>query len=51
MKDPEFLAQAERMKLETNAVSGEEVQAMVVKLLNAPADIVAMTRRNVEAAN
>lgn len=51
MKDPEFLAHAERMKLETNAVSGEEVQAMVIKLLNAPADIVAMTRRNVESAN
>jgi tripartite-type tricarboxylate transporter receptor subunit TctC len=51
MKDPGFLANAERMKLETNAVSGEEVQAMVTKLLNSPADIVAMTRRNVEAAN
>ena len=51
MKDPEFLAQAERMKLETNAVSGQDVQALVVKLLDAPADIVAMTRRNVEAAN
>lgn len=51
MKDPEFLAQAERMKLETNAVSGEEVQALVTKLINAPPEIIAMTRRNVEAAN
>ncbi len=51
MKDPEFLAQAQRMKLETNAVSGEEVQALVTKLLNAPADVVAMTRRNLSASN
>ncbi len=51
MKDPEFLAHAERMKLEMNAVSGEEVQALVTKLLNAPSEIVALTRRNIEAAN
>ncbi len=51
MKDPDFLAQADRMKLETNAVSGEEVQALVTRLINAPPEIIAMTRRNVEAAN
>jgi tripartite-type tricarboxylate transporter receptor subunit TctC len=47
LKDPDFMAQANKAKMEINPVSGEQVQALVDKLLKTPPDIVAATRKNV----
>jgi tripartite-type tricarboxylate transporter receptor subunit TctC len=39
MRDPEFLAEAERTKLEVNSpASGEEVQSLVAEIMRVPAD-------------
>lgn len=47
LKDPDFMAQANKAKMEINPVSGEQVQALVQKLLKTPPDVVAATRKNV----
>jgi tripartite-type tricarboxylate transporter receptor subunit TctC len=47
LNDPEFKASAEKSKLEINPVSGEEVQALVKRLLATPAEVVAATRKNI----
>lgn len=44
MKDPKFLSEAHRMKLDINPVSGVEVQKVVDEVVSAPADIVALTK-------
>ena len=36
MKDPELLADAQKMRLEVNPVSGKDVQAMIEKLYRTP---------------
>lgn len=45
MKDPVFLADAEKAKLDISAQSGEEVQAFVEQLYAAPAPIVERARK------
>jgi hypothetical protein len=45
MKDPEFLAEAEKLALEINPVDGETLQAMVERMFNAPPDVVEAARR------
>lgn len=40
VKDPEFLADAKRVKMEIRALSGEEVQRIVANVYNAPPDVV-----------
>ena len=40
MKDKEFLAEADKMKLEITPVSGEKVQALVAEVYNTPAQLV-----------
>ena len=40
VKDPEFLAEAEKAKLEISPVSGEKLQEIVRELIATPADIV-----------
>jgi tripartite-type tricarboxylate transporter receptor subunit TctC len=45
MKDPAFLADAEKTKLDISAQSGEEVQAFVETLYASPPDIVARARK------
>jgi tripartite-type tricarboxylate transporter receptor subunit TctC len=47
-KDPQFLADVERLKLELDPRSGEEVQALVEKLFAAPQPLVARAREVVE---
>ncbi len=47
MKDPEFIAEAKRTKTEVQWVSGEEVQALIERVLATPKDIVEATRKNV----
>jgi hypothetical protein len=46
MKDKEFLAQADKMKLEITPVSGEKVQELVAEVYRTPPDIV---KRTIEA--
>jgi hypothetical protein len=41
MKDPGFLAEAEKMKLEINPVSGEAVQQIVQEVYQTPKAIAA----------
>lgn len=44
MKDPAFLAEAEKAKLEIDPMTGEELAAFVVRLNATPADVVARVR-------
>jgi len=44
MKDPDFLAEAEKTDLEINPVSGEEVEKLVKDVYATPADIVAKAK-------
>jgi hypothetical protein len=39
MKDRQFLADAEKLKLEINPVSGEAVQELVAEIYRTPPDI------------
>ena len=45
LKDPEFLAEAERRKLEIQYVSGDELYEIVKRAYETPADVVARVRR------
>ena len=47
-KDPQFLADVEKSKLELDPRTGEEVQAIVEKLFAAPPDLVERARKVVE---
>ena len=49
--DPDFKALADKGKLEINPVSGEEVQALVERLLKTPTAIVEATRKNVQGGS
>ena len=42
-KDPEFRAEADRLKLEVNAVPGEALQKIVQEIYQTPKDIVKKT--------
>ena len=44
MKDPAFLAEAEKLKLEVNPVNGEEVDQLIAELYATPKDMVEETR-------
>jgi tripartite-type tricarboxylate transporter receptor subunit TctC len=44
LRDKELLADAARMRLDVAPVSGEELQALVEKLYNAPAHIISRAR-------
>jgi tripartite-type tricarboxylate transporter receptor subunit TctC len=44
MKDPEFLADAEHMRIDIDPLSGEEVAALVQQVAASPADTVARVR-------
>jgi tripartite-type tricarboxylate transporter receptor subunit TctC len=45
LQDQEFLAEADKLSLEINLVTGEALQAMVARMFKAPPDIVAAARR------
>jgi tripartite-type tricarboxylate transporter receptor subunit TctC len=47
-KDPQFLADVDRLKLELDPRSGEDVQAIVEKLFAAPPELIARARKIVE---
>lgn len=44
MKDPAFLKMATKAKLEITPVSGEEVQAIITSMFQAPADVIAAAK-------
>ncbi len=44
MKDPDFLAEAERLKLSVNPLNGEELQKLVAEVSNLPPDLVEKVR-------
>jgi len=43
-KDPEFLAEANKQKLEIDAVSGPEIAKLILKSTEAPKDVIAMAK-------
>lgn len=45
LKDPEFLAEADKRKLEVQYTSGPELRVLVERAFKAPADVVAQVRR------
>lgn len=45
LKDPDFLAEADKRKLEVQYTSGPELLALVERAFKAPADVVAQVRR------
>jgi len=44
MKDPEFLAEAQKLKLDVDPISGEKVRAMLAQIYATPEDVVKQTR-------
>ena len=46
--DPEFLAEAERMRAEISPVNGEELQQLISDIVKAPADIRAKAKKAME---
>ncbi len=48
MKDPEFLAEAEKLKLDIDALSGEKVQELVKTAMATPPDVVARVKKALE---
>jgi tripartite-type tricarboxylate transporter receptor subunit TctC len=49
MKDPAFLAEAQKLQLDVSPMSGEAMQALVGDLANTPADVVARVKAALEA--
>jgi tripartite-type tricarboxylate transporter receptor subunit TctC len=45
MKDPEFLADARKLKLEIDPLAGEQVNAVIEKVMRTPADVAARVRK------
>ena len=50
MKDKAFLAEAEKLQLDIDAMSAEEVAQLVSETVNAPANVVAKAKAAIEAA-
>jgi tripartite-type tricarboxylate transporter receptor subunit TctC len=48
LKDPAFLAEAEKLKLDVNPVTGEEVDRLIAELYTAPKDIVEEARKAIK---
>jgi hypothetical protein len=46
LQDKELLAEAGRIKLDIEAISGEDVQSMVTKLFATPANIVERAKQS-----
>jgi tripartite-type tricarboxylate transporter receptor subunit TctC len=49
MKDPAYLAEADRLKIEVDPLSGEEVAALVDQVFRTPADTVTRVRAALES--
>jgi tripartite-type tricarboxylate transporter receptor subunit TctC len=44
MKDPEFLAEAQKLRLDVNPVSGADIEKLIYQLYQTPKDVIAETR-------
>ena len=51
MKDPEFLAQAEGLRLEIDAVGGEAIEAHVRRIFSSPKELIDKAARTIRAAS
>ena len=51
MKDPEFLAEAEKRGLEINPVSGHDLEKLIAELYQTPKDVVAEAREATEKSH
>jgi tripartite-type tricarboxylate transporter receptor subunit TctC len=51
MKDPEFLAEAEKRGLEINPVSGHDIEKLLAELYQTPKDVVAEAREATERSH
>ncbi len=49
MKDPEFLAEADKLKLEIDPMNGDEIAKLLEEMSKTPADVVARVRAAYEA--
>lgn len=49
MKDPEFLAEADKLKLEIDPMTGDEIAKLLEEMAKTPADVVARVRAAYEA--
>jgi hypothetical protein len=45
MKDPEFVAYAEKLQLEIDVITGEEVRKLLVQAYASPPNVVAKARK------
>jgi hypothetical protein len=45
LKDPEFRAEADRLALEIDLVTGETLQAMVERMFGSPGEVVEVARQ------
>jgi tripartite-type tricarboxylate transporter receptor subunit TctC len=50
MKDPEFLADAKKLSMEIDPITGEQAQELIVKVLSTPAPVAARVRKAIEPA-
>jgi hypothetical protein len=48
MKDPAYLAEADKLKIEVDPLSGEQVATLVEQVARTPADTVARVRAAME---
>ena len=48
MKDPAYLAEADKLKIDVDPLTGEEVAALVDQVFRTPADTVARVRAAIE---
>ena len=44
MKDPQFLAEAEKAKMDISAMTGEEAQHIADSIVNTPPDVIARAK-------
>jgi tripartite-type tricarboxylate transporter receptor subunit TctC len=48
MKDPEFLADAKKLSLEIDPITGEQAQTLIAKVLSTPQPIAERVRKALE---
>jgi hypothetical protein len=49
MKDPAYLAEADKLKIEVDALTGEQVAALVEQVTRTPPELVERVRKAMEA--
>jgi len=49
LKDPELLSEAEKGKMDVDPTSGEDLQALIQKVMDQPKEVVARVRKMLES--